>query len=90
MPRFYFDIRDSHGTSRDNEGLVFDTLEGAILEAKKALHEMARDEPGLDHSGVSVEIRQDEASLVTVTSSTTILPGSSSKTRTGWRTPAPR
>jgi hypothetical protein len=85
MPRFYFDIRDSEGTARDDEGLIFATLEDAIQEAKKALHEMARDEPGLDHSGVAIDIRQGEESMVTVTSSTTILPQSSSPVRQRWK-----
>lgn len=84
MPRFYFDIRDRDGSTQDKEGLIHDTLEEAIQEARKALHEMAKDEPSLDHLGVTIEIRQGDQTLVTVTSTTTILPESSAPLRKGW------
>ncbi len=72
MPRYYFDLRDGELVVLDPEGMVFGTLGLARREAKRALHEMAGDDPDVDHSELSIDIR--EGVVVTVTSTTTVVP----------------
>lgn len=81
MPRFFFDVRDKDGISRDGEGLNYENIEDAVADAERALHEMARDEPSADSAAIAIDIRNEDESLVTVVASTTVLPNSTSKTR---------
>jgi hypothetical protein len=81
MPHYYFDVRDGKGTTRDETGMELPSLEAAISQARRTLLEIAVDEPTTDNSAVSIDIREDDASLVTVVSSTSIMPSSSSDVR---------
>ena len=74
MPRFSFDVRDSKGVYADPEGLEFETLEAAVLEARKTIHEMEAEVRAADGSALSIEIRGAKGSLVTVVTSTAVLP----------------
>jgi len=74
MPRYHLDIRDDSGTVPDEEGMIFDTLDDAVREAQKALHEMAADEPGTGNSAVAIDIRDATGSLMTVMASTSVVP----------------
>ncbi|WP_421579742.1 DUF6894 family protein [Shinella sp. M31] len=40
MPRFYFHIRDGDVHEIDHEGLLFASLEDAVVDARKAAREM--------------------------------------------------
>jgi hypothetical protein len=40
MPRFFFHIRDSDSFEIDPEGVEFDSVEDAIVDAKAAAREM--------------------------------------------------
>ena len=43
MPHYFFDTFDGEGFLPDENGLEFESLAAARLEAKKVLPEMARD-----------------------------------------------
>ena len=43
MPRYYFDLNDSHGITVDEEGMELRDFEAAQNEAGRALGSMARD-----------------------------------------------
>ena len=75
MPRYFFDIRDSDSTVTDSVGLDLPDLEAAIREAQRALHEMATDKVSDAHTAFSLDIREGDRSLVTVTTSTSVVPG---------------
>lgn len=74
MARYHLDIRDDAGTVLDEEGAVFESLDDAVREAKKALHEMAADEGGTGNSAVAIDIRDATGSLMTVMASTSVVP----------------
>lgn len=74
MPKYHFDLQDRVGISRDEVGQDYDTLEQAIVEARKTLHQMASDEASVGHSALCIIIRQGEEALATVITSTSVLP----------------
>jgi len=43
MPRYFFDIRDSHGLHRDDVGVELRNMEAALAEGRRALADMSRD-----------------------------------------------
>lgn len=43
MPRFFFHIRDSESFEVDPEGVEFDSIESAVVDAKAAAREMMAD-----------------------------------------------
>jgi len=58
MPKFFFDIRDQHGSEYDEVGLDLPDLDAARTQARRALGEMMLD--GIANSGkvaICVEIR---------------------------------
>jgi hypothetical protein len=65
MTRFFFDIRDDTGLYPDEEGLEFQSLPEAEMEATKTLGGLARDLAQLDdRPDVAVEVRTDETGRV--------------------------
>ena len=70
MPRYYFDVWDGKGAAYDREGVEFETLERAILEARKALHEIAADERTAVDSAVCIDLREGEVPVATILAST--------------------
>lgn len=72
MPRFYFDIRDRTGTRFDVEGIVFDDLDAARTDARRALAEMIADDITKSGTGsICIEIRTDSGiSIVEVVGAT--------------------
>lgn len=42
MPRFFIDLRDSHGLIKDEEGAIFRHIEDALDEAKASARDLAR------------------------------------------------
>jgi hypothetical protein len=77
MARFYFDIRDNKSTVRDTEGVDCATIEEAIVEARRALHEIASDLPTIENSAIAIDIREGDRSLATIMTSTSIVPSAS-------------
>ena len=58
MPRYFFDIRDSFGLTEDETGVELPDMDTAIVEARRALAEMTREqmsEPG--HDKIHILIR---------------------------------
>ena len=63
MPRYYFDVRDTQGTERDDEGVVLNSMDDAIREAQRALRDMIDDtQPfhALAEIHLAIEIRDHE------------------------------
>jgi hypothetical protein len=65
MPRFYFDVREGSSVVPDSEGLGFDGIEDAEMEAAVAAAEMGRDElPNGDAREVTIEVRNEHRQRV--------------------------
>lgn len=65
MPRFYFDVREGTRLARDDDGLLFDTLDGVEREAAKAAAEIGKDTlPQGDAREVTVEVRNEHGQQV--------------------------
>ena len=61
MPRYYFDVHDAQGVHRDEVGLEFPDMDAAILEARRALADMTRENLMLDSAtDLSIVIRDGE------------------------------
>jgi hypothetical protein len=43
MPLYFFDVRDTQGTRRDDTGLDFPDLDAAIADARQALADMTHE-----------------------------------------------
>ncbi len=60
MPRYYFDIRDSRGICRDDEGIELGCFEDALAQVQCLLPNLASDEaPRGDLSQVSCDVRDE-------------------------------
>ena len=58
MPRYFFDTRDGDKFIRDDEGIVFDTIQEARDEATGGVADMAKDAlPGRVRREIAVEVR---------------------------------
>jgi hypothetical protein len=68
MPRYYFDLREGDQIALDEEGLEFDSLDQAQVEAARSLAELARDASDtLPHRfsyQKSVEVRDDSGPVM--------------------------
>jgi hypothetical protein len=65
MPRFYFDVREGPRFAPDDEGLEFDSLEAAELEAACAAAEIGRDRlPKGEARAVTVEVKNEHRQRV--------------------------
>ncbi|HEY9013031.1 MAG TPA: hypothetical protein VIN06_18655 [Devosia sp.] len=58
MPRYFFDIFDSNGLARDEEGMDFGTMDEAVAEARRTLGGLVKDAllEG-DESQIEIRIR---------------------------------
>ena len=70
MPRYYFDLTDSHGIAVDEEGMELRDLGAVQDEAARALGDMTRDAVRL-HNGSSaehmlIEVRDDAGPVMHV------------------------
>jgi hypothetical protein len=74
MPRFYFDVREGHRFSPDEDGLEFPNIDVAEREAAEAAATIGRDRlPKSDARDVSVEVRNEHSQrILTVTVTMTI------------------
>ena len=43
MPRYFFDIFDAQGLTRDEEGMEFANMDEAVAEARRTLGGMVKD-----------------------------------------------
>lgn len=60
VPRYFFDTRDNDTFVEDDEGLEFDSLEAAKIQAAKCLADLARDVlPGSLKRMLAVEVRDE-------------------------------
>jgi len=64
LPRYFFDICDSAGILTDPDGQMFDTLDGAMGEARKARREIVG--PGKAGSDLLIQIRTRSGLVATV------------------------
>jgi hypothetical protein len=65
MVRYFFDIRDDTGLYPDDEGLEFQSLREAEMEATKTLGGLVRDLAPLDdRPDVAIEVRTEETGRV--------------------------
>ena len=81
MPRYYFDVRDEDGAFVDEVGLELPNMDAAVVEARRALGDMMRDAlRDLDHSAVSIEIRDGaEGPIIVSVNLTTVTPTDASR-----------
>ena len=56
MPRYFFDIFDRNGLTRDEEGMPFENMDEAVAEARRTLGGMVKDAL-LDEDDSQIEIR---------------------------------
>ena len=65
--RYYFDLRDADGVTRDEEGVELPDIEAALEEAALALADMARgvalDDIGSGHQ-MAIEVRDERGPLL--------------------------
>ncbi|GIQ75526.1 hypothetical protein [Bradyrhizobium sp. RD5-C2] len=69
MAQYYFDLRDSRGTTIDEEGLALPDLQAVQNEAAQALGVMARDAALTALDGVEqmeIEVRDEEGPVMLV------------------------
>ncbi len=63
MPRYYFDLIDAGGITRDEGGLILRDTDAAQLEAARALGEMAKEAAlhlnGRDTQEMAIDVRDD-------------------------------
>lgn len=65
MPRYYFDVHDSHGFHRDEMGDHFDDFEDARVQAQSLLPDIVRDElPDGELHAVVCEVRDETGTTV--------------------------
>jgi hypothetical protein len=74
VPRFYFDVREGNGFTRDDIGVEFDTLDAAKFAAATAAAEMGPDRlPKGDAREVTIEVKDENGFLLlTVTVAMTV------------------
>jgi len=72
MPRYYFDITDDSGVHSDDVGLDLPSMEAAIVEARRALADMTRENLiGSNPSNMGIRIRDGADGLVNLVLSVT-------------------
>lgn len=60
MPRYFFDIHNGNGPSRDEHGLVLSSPDRIMRETSRILLDIARDElPGQDGGEITIFVRDD-------------------------------
>ena len=65
MARYFFDSRDRHGSSRDDEGVELDSIEAVRIEAAKALADMAKGAvPKHEHGELWLVVRDESGRQV--------------------------
>lgn len=65
MPRYFFDVIDSDGIQRDEQGQVFQDVQQADEEALTALLDIAREYMlRRDGATLRIEVRDDQDSVV--------------------------
>ena len=65
MPRYYFDIRDNAGLTRDEEGTELPDVKSAEREAALSLAGMARDAVArMRRQHMAIEVRSAEGPLL--------------------------
>jgi hypothetical protein len=69
LRRFYFDVLDGDGSTRDDEGLELESLDAAEYMAAQAAAEIGRDRlPKSDAREVSITVRDEHGKpVLTVT-----------------------
>jgi hypothetical protein len=68
MPRYFFDLTNGDGLTRDEMGSVFpDNRESLLKEVSRILTDLARDElPGVDSGEITVAVRDEVGHTVLV------------------------
>ncbi|CAD7044623.1 hypothetical protein REJC140_03843 [Pseudorhizobium endolithicum] len=68
MPRYFFDLTNGDGLTRDEMGSVFpESREPLLKEVSRILTDLARDElPGTDSGEITVTVRDERGCTVLV------------------------
>lgn len=65
MPRYFFDIHNGDGPTRDDHGIVLTSRERILHETSRLLLDIARDElPGQSRGEIAVFVRDDAGNEV--------------------------
>lgn len=68
MPRYYFDIHNGHGPSRDEHGVELSSDHNIVREMSRIVLDIARDElPGQERGEISIFVRDDTGQEVCAT-----------------------
>jgi hypothetical protein len=68
MPKYFFDIENGHGPSRDEDGLVLASEAQIMRETSRILLDIARNElPGQDNGEISIRVRDDHGEEICAT-----------------------
>lgn len=68
MPRYFFDIHNGNGPSRDDHGMELSSRKRIMHEMSRILLDIARDElPGQEGGNISIYVRDDEDKEVCAT-----------------------
>ncbi|MGF9564021.1 hypothetical protein [Neorhizobium sp. JUb45] len=60
MPRYFFDIHNGNGPSRDDHGMELPSQKRIMHEMSRILLDIARDElPGQERGDISIFVRDD-------------------------------
>jgi uncharacterized protein DUF6894 len=71
MTRYYFDLHNGDGPTKDNQGQDLATRAQVSKELARILIDVARDElPSLDRATISVTVRDENGAAVSVASLT--------------------
>jgi len=71
MQRYFFDLQNGDGFTKDDEGRELPSRKAINLEIAKILLDVAQDEMGsIDHMNVTVTVRDDAGKTVSLASLT--------------------
>ena len=76
MPRYFFDIFDAQGLTRDEEGIEFANMDEAVAEARRTLGGMVKD--AMLESGenqIEIRIRDGEGPVILSVTMRAVWPG---------------
>jgi hypothetical protein len=76
MPRYFFDIFDAQGLTRDEEGIEFASMDDAVAEARRTLGGMVKDALLDGHENeIEIRIRDGQGPVVLSVTMRSVWPG---------------
>lgn len=68
MSRYFFDVVDQNGRTRDTQGMELDSMDAAIIEARRALGGLVKDALSDGHElPIEIHIRDGDEGPVVLT-----------------------